>query len=197
MSEILSEVRAMETVWTALEPLDPSARTRVVTWLLGVLGMPDELAGTSEEAPAQSLNGDESSSHVTPPVQSSVIPTDLSPKAFISQKNPQSTVERITCLAFYLTHFRGTPFFNGVEIEKLNREAAGPTINPSRDPDNASKAGYLATAEHRKRQITAKGEELVNTLPNREAIKAMQSKYPPQRKRRATTKRREANGDTE
>jgi hypothetical protein len=199
MSEVLSEPRAMETVWKALEPLDPSARQRVVTWLLGVLGMPVELAGTSQEAPApvQSLNGDEPSSQVTLPVPSTVIPADLSPKAFISQKNPQSIVERITCLAFYLTHYRGTPHFNGGDIEKVNTQAAGSTINTTRDLDNASRAGYLAPAENRKRQISIKGEELVNALPDREAVKAFMAKYGPQRKRRASTKRREANGDAE
>lgn len=123
---------------------------------------------------------------------------DLSAKAFISQKQPQSVVERITCLAFYLTHYRQTPHFSGIDIEKLNTEAAGRTINPTRDPDNASKAGYLVPADNRKRQISAKGEDLVNALPDREAAKAVMAKYGPQRRRRgAGTKKREANGDSE
>jgi hypothetical protein len=196
MSDALSELKAMETMYGALESLDSSARQRAVKWLLGALDMTDTLPEGS--APEPGLNGDGRPSD-TPPTGKDTTPArDLSPKAFISLKQPQSVVERITCLAFYLTHYRQTPHFSGIDIEKLNTEAAGRTINPSRDPDNASRAGYLVPAENRKRQISAKGEELVNALPDREAAKALTAKYGPQRRRRsASTKKRVANGDSE
>lgn len=197
MSEVLSELKAMETIYTTLQPLQPSARQRVVSWLLGVLGMADELPATSV-TPEVNLDGDGRSPQEAPSIQDTITDADLSPKEFISQKHPQSTVERITCLAFYLTHYRATASFDGGQIEKLNTEAACPTINRSRDMDNASKAGYLVPAENRKRQISARGEGLVKALPDREAVKALQAKYGPQRRRKtASVKKREANGDAE
>ena len=50
---------------------------------------------------------------------------ELSPKEFLFQKQPKTDVERVACLAYYLTHYRGTPHFKTVDISKLNTEAAG------------------------------------------------------------------------
>lgn len=197
MSEVLSELRAMETMWTALQSLQPSARQRAVSWLLGALDMTEE-AHVPSVTPDLNLNGDGPSPQEAPAVQPTIPTTDMSPKAFISEKLPKTNVERMTCLAFYLTHYRKTPYFSGSDIEKLNRDAAGPNINPSRDLDNASKARYLAGAESRKRQITSRGEDLVNALPDREAVKEAMAKHRPQRKRRsASAKKSLANGDSE
>jgi hypothetical protein len=65
--------------------------------------------------------------------------------------------------------------------------------------DGARRAGYLAAANNRTSQITTKGEELVDALPDREAAKAFLTKYGPQRKRRASngSKKHAADGDTE
>ena len=199
MSEGLSELKAMEIICNAFESLGPNGRQRAVQWLLGALGMPDDLPSPGAIAPEQqNLNGDgQRDGHGTPTTQTTITPDDLSPKEFMGQKHPQSTVERISCLAFYLTHHRHIPMFSGAEIETLNRQAAGPTINPHRDMDSARRAGYLAPADNRKRQITTKGEELVNALPDRDAAKSVLAKYPPQRKRRPAngSKKRGADGD--
>ena len=178
----------METICNTLQSLEPNARQRAVQWLLGALGMPDGLPVPSTVIPEQhNLNGDGlRDGQGTPGAQHTVTTTDLSPKEFMSQKHPQSTVERMTCLAFYLTHYRQTPMFSAAEIDALNREAAGPVINRHRDMENARRAGYLAAADNRTTQISAKGEEIVNALPDRDAVKAVQSKYPPQRKRRSS-----------
>jgi hypothetical protein len=201
MSEGQSELKTMEIICNAFESLGPSARQRAVQWLLGALGAQDDLPITSAMLPEQqNLNGDgQQEVRETVGNQTTIIATDLSPKEFMSQKHPQSTVERISCLAFYLTHYRAKPMFTGAEIEALNREAAGPTINRYRDMDGARRAGYLAAAENRTTQITTKGEELVNALPNREAAKAVLARYPGQRKRRSAngSKKRGADGDTE
>jgi len=196
MSEVLSEFEAMKTVYTTLGSLQPSARQRVMQWLVGALGMADELPATSV-TPEISLNGSGPVPQETPTVQDTIPTTDVSPKAFMALKDPQKTVERMSCLAYYLTHYRNTPHFSNADIEKLNREAAGPSINAYRDLDSTSRSGYLASAENRKRQITSRGDELVNALPDREAVKALYAKRGPQRKRRASTKKREANGDSE
>ena len=48
----------------------------------------------------------------------------MSPKEFLLEKQPRTDVERIACLAFYLTHYRDTPHFKTLELSKLNTEAA-------------------------------------------------------------------------
>src|SRR4051812_28910080 len=42
--------------------------------------------------------------------------SSISVKDFMWQKQPKTAVERIAALAFYLTHFRDTPFFKTAEI---------------------------------------------------------------------------------
>ena len=54
---------------------------------------------------------------------------DLTPKDFLAAKEPRSDVERVACLAFYLSHYRETPHFKTAEISKLNTEAAQPKLS--------------------------------------------------------------------
>jgi hypothetical protein len=70
----------------------------------------------------------------------------LSPKEFLLQKRPQSDVERVTALAYYLTHYRDTPYFKTLDISKLNTEAAQAKFsNAAYAVENASKYGYEGT----------------------------------------------------
>ena len=72
----------------------------------------------------------------------------LTPKEFIRAKAPKSDVQRVACLAFYLTHARSTPHFRIVDLGSLNTEAAGPNMNMTRATDNATrKNNYLAAGE--------------------------------------------------
>jgi hypothetical protein len=98
---------------------------------------------------------------------------DISPKEFIMQKQPRTDVERVACLAYYLTHYRNTPHFKTVDISKLNVEAAQSKMsNPAMAIDNATKAGYLAPATKGNKQISAPGELFVQALPDRDAAKS-------------------------
>ena len=68
-----------------------------------------------------------------------------SPKDFLFQKQPTTDIERIACLAYYLTHYRNTPHFKAVDISTLNTEAAQRKFaNASSSVNNATQAGYLA-----------------------------------------------------
>ncbi len=73
--------------------------------------------------------------------------SSVSPKEFLLQKQPKTDVERVACLAFYLTHFRETPFFKTIDISKLNTEAAQPKFsNAAKSVDNATATRYLGLA---------------------------------------------------
>lgn len=110
----------------------------------------------------------------------------LNPKIFMAQKKPSSEIERITCLAYYLTHHRSIPAFKTREITKINQEAAQPTFsNATIFARNAVQYGYLALAGQGNKQITALGDAVVNALPDREQVKAAIDEYKLRHKRRS------------
>jgi hypothetical protein len=112
-----------------------------------------------------------------------------SPKDFLLQKEPKTEVERVTCLAYYLTYYRDTPHFKTIDISKLNTEAAQLKFsNAAYTVSNAVRAGLLAPAEKGNKQISAQGERLVDALPNREAVKAVLLNMRRRRNRKRTRK---------
>jgi hypothetical protein len=109
----------------------------------------------------------------------------MSPKDFIMQKQPRTDVERVTCLAYYLTHYRNTPHFKTVDISTLNTEAAQPKLaNVSDTVSNATKGGYLVPATGGNKQISPQGELFAQVLPDREAAKTAMANVRPKRKTR-------------
>jgi hypothetical protein len=116
---------------------------------------------------------------------------DISPKEFVMQKQPRTDVERVACLAYYLTHFRNTPHFKTVDISKLNVEAAQSKMsNPAMAVDNATKTGYLAPATKGNKQISAPGELFVQALPERDAAKVAMANAKRPRRARNTKKKK-------
>jgi hypothetical protein len=108
---------------------------------------------------------------------------DISPKEFIMQKQPRTDVERVACLAFYLTHYRNTPHFKTIDVSKLNTEAAQSKMsNAHVAVNNATQTGYLVPAVRGTKQISAAGEVFVQALPDREAARAAMSKVKPRKK---------------
>lgn len=96
----------------------------------------------------------------------------LSPKEFLLEKKPYTDVDRVACLAYYLTHYRATPHFKTLDLSKLNTEAAQIKFsNAAQAVDNASKSGLLAQASKGQKQLSAGGELYVEALPDREAAK--------------------------
>jgi hypothetical protein len=116
----------------------------------------------------------------------------LSPKEFVFQKKPQSDVERVTVLAYYLTHYKDTPYFKTLDISKLNTEAAQAKFsNAAYAVENATKYGYLVPASKGNKQLSAAGELFVQALPDREAAKEAMQSARPKRKFRKPTQSRE------
>jgi hypothetical protein len=103
-------------------------------------------------------------------------------------------VEQIACLAFYMTHNEKEPHFKTKDLTALNTEAAGRRLtNAARSVNNAThQSGFLASAGGGKKQITALGEDVVNALPNREAMKAVMEQAPT--RKRGKAKRRKSGG---
>jgi hypothetical protein len=103
----------------------------------------------------------------------------------MAQKQPKTDVERVACLAYYLTHYRDTPHFKTLDISKLNTEAAQVKFsNPTVAVDNATKMTYLVPATKGNKQLGLIGEQFVLALPNRDKAKEVMSQARPRRKSR-------------
>lgn len=113
---------------------------------------------------------------------------DLSPKQFMLEKQPRTDVERLACLAYYLTHYRDTPQFKTIDLSKLNTEAAQRKFsNATVTAKNAARTRYFVPASKKgHRQLSADGEQIIAALPDREAIAAIRQRMRP----RKTTKKR-------
>jgi hypothetical protein len=96
----------------------------------------------------------------------------ISPKDFLRDKAPHTDIERVACLAYYLTHYRNIQYFKSLELSSLNTEAAQPKFsNISVAVDNATQAGFLVQGGKGNKQISAIGEMYVQALPDRESAK--------------------------
>jgi hypothetical protein len=178
MADATKELDAMQTSLAALKVLDPEERQRAMTWLASALEV--ELQPGDNEPAVR----DSDSHGASGPASSGSGSGAPDPKTFLADKAPNTDVERIACLAYYLSKYRGQRAFKTGELTDLNVEAAGRAIgNPSRAADNASRAsGFLASAGSGQRQITRVGEEVVEALPDREKAKAIQAKGPKRRR---------------
>lgn len=122
-------------------------------------------------------------------------PADTStPKAFMAAKRPKTDVERVACLAYFLTHNRDTSKFKTKALTDLNVEAAGDKFsNISATARNAaaSSNGFLSSAGAGNKQITARGEAMVEALPDRDKVTAALAEHPARkaRKKRRTRKK--------
>jgi hypothetical protein len=140
-----------------------------LTWLwekLEVGGIPPAGAQPAVGAGAAAANA--SNAAAPAPVGS---PTA---KSFLAQKDPKTDAERITCLAYYLTHYKTTPRFKTKQLAAANIDAAQPKFsNPAVAVMNAAGSKYLSAAGGGDKQITVLGEKLVDALPDRDKVNAL------------------------
>lgn len=109
----------------------------------------------------------------------------ISPKQFMVQKQPRTDVEKIACLAYYLTHYRDTPHFRTLDLSKLNTEAAQVKFsNPAVAVDNATKQRYLVPATKGNKQLSAMAEQFVFALPDRDKAREVMAAARPRRRTR-------------
>lgn len=164
------EFHALQAVIGALRPLDQEARNRILEAAATFLGIAPIRPRGREIA-----QGSQSGTSFAAPTSSRAPfseDTTMSPKEFLMEKAPKTDVERIACLAYYLTHYRDTPHFKTLEISTLNTEAAQPKFsNTAYSTANAVKLGYIVPSTKGHRQLSALGERFVQALPDRNAAK--------------------------
>ena len=168
-----------------LLPFDPYSRLRVYRTVGTFFGFEDlypKVTGNADNRVSANASRE-------PQFSSSEEPT---PKEFLLEKRPNTNVERVACLAYYLTHYRDTPHFKNTDINILNTEAAQTKLsNPSHTVRDAVRSGYLAVATKDMKQLSAQGEKYVEALPDRGAAKEARPKASKRSRRKTGTNRAE------
>jgi hypothetical protein len=166
------EIEALSTVLEALADLDDAKRSWVLQTASARLNVaapsPQQNVGVQgpAQAPGAAATGTED------------------PRQFVKLKNPQTDVQRVACLAYYLTHYRDQAHFKSRDLSTLNTEAAGPRVNMSRAVNNATNQNrYLAAAGSGNKQISPLGEDVVNALPDQEKVTAAEQNQGRRKKR--------------
>ncbi|HVQ94688.1 MAG TPA: hypothetical protein VMU51_26865 [Mycobacteriales bacterium] len=188
MADPTVELLAMTAAYEALKDLDSDQCARALVWLAGALDV-------TLQAGAQSVHGAGAPAMPGRPSQipgapvhghqgilsDTTIPTA---RDFVMSKRPANSAERIACLAYYLTHYRGQRAFKAPDLATLNTEAAQPKFgNASRDVDNADRtSGYLVSAGNNQKQLSPRGEAVVLALPDRDAVGLAQKNHPIKRR---------------
>ena len=176
---------ALKAVIEVLSPLDAKDRARVLASVSMFFGDAEHAPSTAQRGSPHSHSGLMSQASAAPSFSDERAP---SAKEFLFQKQPKTDIERIACLAYYLTHYQNTPHFKTLDLGRLNTEAAQIKFsNAAYATDNATKAGFLAPASKGQKQITAWGEQFVAALPDRDAAMKAISQA---RKRKGTRRKR-------
>lgn len=178
-------VEALTTILSVLKGLDIDLQRRTIQAVITFLDIP--LSPThSISLPIDNKNSEISKTEISFSENRSI-----SPKDFIRDKAPKTDIERIACLAYYLTHYRDTPHFKTIDLSSLNTEAAQPKLsNAAYAVDNATKAGLLVQAIKGAKQLSAAGEYFVQALPDRDAAKATLTNMRPKRRIRKTSSKK-------
>lgn len=180
-NEVQEELRLLNVILEGLQKLSEDARQRVLQTVATYFKL--ELttnARVRHSLPAEPQDVP-SSGQPIPFSQD----RSISPKQFLLSKEPKTDVERVACLAYYLTHYQGTPHFKTLDISKLNTDAAQLKFsNAAVAVDNAAKSGYLVPAVKGLKQISALGEQFVLALPDRDKAKSVMLRARPRRKQK-------------
>ena len=166
-----NNLEALTTIVNVLKGLDKEIQSRtlqaVITYL--DISMPSlnlfSFPGPSKDKPNETKLSPQKDDFFTEN-------RSMSAKEFLRDKSPKTDIERIVCLAYYLTHYREMPHFKTIDLSTLNTEAAQPKLsNPTVAMNNASLSGLLVQAGKGFKQISAVGELFVQALPDRNAAK--------------------------
>lgn len=171
-SSFSDELSALAVVLGALEPLDEEKREFVLRTAMDRLQINTTVGATHGNGFGQSRTpGGDGGSHNGPTPELA----RMNPKEFMRRKQPATDVQRIACLAYYLTHARNTAQFKTADLTKLNTEAAGGKFsNAAVAVRNATGlSGFLAPGGGGRKQIAALGEDIVNALPDQEQVRVL------------------------
>jgi len=141
-----TDLQVLTEVLTALKKLDHEGQERMIQTICTFF----KLTPASQKPGSPSQSSYPSQAFSRPGSFSE--DRSMSAKDFMMDKQPRTDVEKVVCLAYYLTHYANTPHFQTVDISKLNTEAAQIKFsNAAFSVNNAVQCGYLVPAPHGKK----------------------------------------------
>jgi hypothetical protein len=98
------------------------------------------------------------------------------PRAFMRAKRPETDVQRVACIGYYLAQTTGQPGFSSQDVSAAYTDSGGSKINMTRALDNATrKAKFLSNRGPRVKQLTPLGEDIVEALPDQQTVKDLEA----------------------
>src|SRR5271169_5036025 len=130
-NDFLPDSEALSKIVAIFERVKPESRTRLFQTLGTYLDV-GHGANAGGVQPTRRSTGETVSSFTED--------RSLTAKEFLLQKQPRTDVERVACLAYYLTHYLNKQHFKTVDISRLNTDAAQIKFsNAAVSVENASK----------------------------------------------------------
>lgn len=179
-SSAKDRLNALNQIASLLDKLDSESQNQVLNSVLSLLGLDYSELGheNNRRGPSGSVEPDKAQSGFSKK-------SNVSPKSFLLERSPSTNVDRVACLAYFLTHYRDTPHFKTVDISKLNTEGAQPKFtNASVAVNDAAVAKLIVPSTKGNKQISAMGEQYVLALPDREKARIILKKMRPKTRRK-------------
>jgi hypothetical protein len=167
---------ALVSVMKALEPLGDPDRQWVLQsaanrWNLQVANINPGSGGGGTGAGATSAGGSGAGA-----ANEQAAIAQKNARAFMRLKNPQTDVQRVACLGFYVLHTTNQPGFKSMDVQTANTDSGGTRINFTRALDNATrKAKYISSRGGNEKQLTRLGEDVVMALPDQEKVREVEA----------------------
>lgn len=168
MGKKITEHDALKGIDLLIEPLSAEERQRVFDWI----ALKYKVSSTGSSTGGQPAGAGASAN--------TQVPKDIKVKEFIALKRPEGFYERIACLAYYLEKFGNMDGVKTADIVKANTEAKQTKFpNSTVYVNNATqKYKFLISSGQAKKTISAKGEALVEALPDRAKVEAALEAHP-------------------
>lgn len=165
----LSEVDVMREVDLAFGGLQPDAQQRVLDWVISKYELRSKAQPSTPGPPEQQ--------HASAAARKDI-------KNFMSEKQPENSYQRVACLVYYLEKFGGFSEVASGDIVKANADARlSRMTNPSLFIQHATHTyAYLTSLGKRKFAISARGEAVVEALPDHARVEEVHSRLPIRRK---------------
>jgi len=150
------ELRAIETMLRALEPVPEDRRAAVLSFVSGKLGIgPSQPPGTVQ------------------------LPRTI--EEFMAQRNPVNHYQRVAALAYYLDGSKGIREVDTGVIVDANRQAGGPKLGNAAQviADAERRYGFFSPSTERgKKRLTLRAKRVVEALPNQEGVRRVLEQIP-------------------
>jgi hypothetical protein len=184
MAKKVTEHDALKGVDQLLESLSAEERQRILDWVAMKYKLSNSGASTLAPPPPQhTANGSQGGNS-----------NNVKVKDFIAAKKPDGYYERIACLAYYLEKYEDKDGLKTADIAQANTDAKQSKLpNSTLYVNNATKMyGFLISIGKGKKALSARGEAVVNALPDRAKVQTALTEHPLKRKNSKKKKKTKA-----